>query len=81
MIKRGKTVGNKVKMSEVHDLKDSISKSLQSLSSNTNTLKTKLNDLKSNNNFKGQTAEVLIVIMTLFILKTINRIEKIKERV
>ena len=69
MIKRGKTVGNKVKMSEVHDLKDSISKSLQSLSSNTNTLKTKLNDLKSNNNFKGQTAEVLIVIMTLFILK------------
>lgn len=72
-------MGNKVKMSEVHDLKDSISKSLQSLSSNTNTLKTKMNDLKSNNNFKGQTAESINSYNDSFHIETINRIEKIKE--
>ncbi|EHR97569.1 T7SS effector LXG polymorphic toxin [Staphylococcus epidermidis] len=72
-------MGNKVKMSEVHDLKDSISKSLQSLSNNTNTLKTKMNDLKSNNNFKGQTAESINSYNDSFHIETINRIEKIKE--
>lgn len=72
-------MGNKVKMSEVHDLKESINKSLQSLSSNTKTLETNLNSLKRNSNFKGQTAESINNYNDSFHVETINRIEKIKE--
>ena len=38
-----------------------------------------MNDLKSNNNFKGQTAESINSYNDSFHIETINRIEKIKE--
>ena len=38
-----------------------------------------MNDLKSNNNFKGQTAESINSYNDSFHIETINRIEKLKK--
>ncbi|UQW81655.1 T7SS effector LXG polymorphic toxin [Staphylococcus edaphicus] len=72
-------MGSKVKMAEVHDLYDSISKALNNLSTNTKTLKSSLDDLKSDDNFKGQTAKSINNYNDSFHVETIDRLDKIKE--
>ncbi|MCY6992056.1 hypothetical protein [Staphylococcus argensis] len=49
-------MGNKVSMGEVHQLKDSINSSLKSLHSQTEKLKTNINKLSDDSDFKGKTA-------------------------
>lgn len=72
-------MGNKVKMDEVHELYDSISKGLKTLSNNTKTLKTNFENLKSDDDFKGLTASNINDYNDSFHIETINRLDKIKE--
>ncbi|MGW7862896.1 T7SS effector LXG polymorphic toxin [Staphylococcus xylosus] len=72
-------MGNKVKMAEVHNLHDSVSNALNKLSTQTSTLKTNIENLKGDDNFKGQTANSINYYNQNFHIETINRLDKIKE--
>ncbi|MGW7926518.1 T7SS effector LXG polymorphic toxin [Staphylococcus xylosus] len=72
-------MGNKVKMAEVHNLHDSVSNALNKLSTQTSTLKTNIENLKGDDNFKGQTANSINNYNQNFHIETINRLDKIKE--
>lgn len=66
-------------MSEVHALQKAVNSSLSSLLSNGKTLKNNLNQLKNDDNFKGQTASSINAYNDSFHIETIHRIEKIKS--
>lgn len=65
-------------MSEVHALQKAVNSSLSSLLSNGKTLKNNLNQLKNDDNFKGQTASSINAYNDSFHIETIHRIEKNK---
>nr|WP_275432114.1 T7SS effector LXG polymorphic toxin [Staphylococcus sp. ACRSN] len=66
-------------MAEVHDLYDSVSKALNKLSTQTTTLKTNIENLKSDDNFTGKTATSINNYNQSFHIETINRLDEIKE--
>lgn len=72
-------MGNKVKMAEVHSLQKAVNSSLNNLSNDTKTLENNLNNLKSDDNFKGETASSISAYNDSFHIETIHRIGKIKN--
>ena len=72
-------MGNKVKMAEVHSLQKAVNSSLNNLSNDTKTLENNLNQLKSDDNFKGETASSINAYNDSFHIETIHRIGKIKD--
>lgn len=72
-------MSNKVKMSEVHDMYDTLINALKTLDENTKTLKTNIEHLDKHNDFKGETAESIKNYNKSFHIETINRIGNIKK--
>lgn len=72
-------MGNKVSTGEVHQLEDSINSSLKSLHSETEKLRTNINKLSDNSDFKGKTAENINRYNTNFHIETIKRLDNVKK--
>lgn len=72
-------MGNKVSMGEVHQLEDSINSSLKSLHSQTEKLRTNINKLSDNSDFKGKTVENINRYNTNFHIETIKRLDNVKK--
>ncbi|MCU5745669.1 T7SS effector LXG polymorphic toxin [Staphylococcus sp. SQ8-PEA] len=73
-------MGLKVDMSEVRNLKKSISNSLDSVNEKVNSLSSSMSNLVNAEGFEGEAATSVKTYTNTFHIKTIDKIEKINER-
>ncbi|MHD0398631.1 T7SS effector LXG polymorphic toxin [Staphylococcus simulans] len=72
-------MSNKVDMQEVNALKSNVKDSLESLTTQIESIKTSFEHLNSDNDFKGQTARNIKRYNENYHIETINRVKKINE--